>query len=203
MRFGKTTLKRLVLLRHPPCQSGVKRAFAAAAVVGFAFAALPAAAQPGWAHKGPDFNINGAITLQTRGGDSVAATQNPVGAVAKANQSAATQPPTVIIQATSAAYPETLPILISNSQTPPSCPASYTRVWTMSGNGCDLNNLKSGYHNVAGSKWTLIYSFRNGDTFGWIPDGATNYVATNTNISQIPQNYGWCAANWAASLCQK
>jgi hypothetical protein len=97
-----STLKQAFLTLS--CQSGVKHAFAAAAVA-IAFAALPAAAQPGWAHKGPDFNINGAITLQTRGGDSVTATQNPVGAVAKANQSAATQPPTVIIQATASSTP--------------------------------------------------------------------------------------------------
>ena len=185
------------------CQSGRNAGGIASLALAAVVAHPAAAAQPGWAHQAAGFQSNGQVTVKSLAGGSYSGTQNPTGAVAKANQSAATQPPTVIIQATTTGYPETLPLLVSNSQTPPSCPASYTRVWTMSGNGCDLNNLKSGYHNVAGSKWTLIYSVRNGDTFGWIPDGATNYTAANTNVSQIPLNYGWCAANWAASLCQK
>ena len=39
--------------------------------------------------------------MKSLAGGSYAATQNPTGAVAKASQNAATQPPTVIIQATS------------------------------------------------------------------------------------------------------
>ena len=44
---------------------------------------------------------NGAVTVKSLSGGSYSATGNPSGAVAKANQNAATQPPTVVIQATS------------------------------------------------------------------------------------------------------
>ena len=45
--------------------------------------------------------------MRSLSGGAYAATQNPTGAVAKANQNAATQPPTVVVQATSS-----LPIVI-------------------------------------------------------------------------------------------
>ncbi|CAN7751142.1 hypothetical protein LJR269_006626 [Duganella sp. LjRoot269] len=64
--------------------------------------AAPAGAQPAWAHQAPGFQSNGAVTVKSLAGGAYGGTQNPTGAVAKANQSAVTQPPTVIIQATSA-----------------------------------------------------------------------------------------------------
>jgi len=64
--------------------------------------ALPAAAGPvDWAHQNGSVQSNGAVTVKSLSGGSYGATGNPTGAVAKANQNAATQPPTVIIQATS------------------------------------------------------------------------------------------------------
>lgn len=64
-------------------------------------AAAPADAQPAWAHQAPGFQSNGAITVKSVSGGAYGGTENPSGAVAKPNQSAVTQPPTVIIQATS------------------------------------------------------------------------------------------------------
>jgi len=59
------------------------------------------AADPQWAWEAGKQTSNGAITLKSvSGGATYSGTQNPTGAVAKINQSAATQPPTVIIQAT-------------------------------------------------------------------------------------------------------
>ena len=54
-----------------------------------------------WAHQAGSLSSNGAVTVKSLAGGSTAAMQNPTGAIAKASQNAATQPPTVIIQATS------------------------------------------------------------------------------------------------------
>lgn len=53
-----------------------------------------------WAHQTSDFASNGAITIKSLSGGTYAGTQNPTGAVAKTNQNAVTQPPTIIVQAT-------------------------------------------------------------------------------------------------------
>lgn len=59
-------------------------------------------AAPQWTWEAGKQTNNGAITLKsTDGSTSYTGTQNPTGAVAKSNQTASTQPPTVIIQATS------------------------------------------------------------------------------------------------------
>ena len=63
--------------------------------------ALPAAAGPvNWAHQAGAVQGNGAVVVKSLSGSSYTGTGNPTGAVAKANQNASTQPPTVIIQAT-------------------------------------------------------------------------------------------------------
>lgn len=66
-------------------------------------AATPAGAQPAWAHQAPGFQSNGAITVKSLVGGAYGGTENPTGAVVRSNQSAVTQPPTVIIQATGSA----------------------------------------------------------------------------------------------------
>jgi hypothetical protein len=58
------------------------------------------AAPPTWTHQNGSMTSNGAITVKSLSGGSYAGTQNPSGAVAKSNQNAVTQPPTVIVQAT-------------------------------------------------------------------------------------------------------
>ena len=60
----------------------------------------PAYAQAAWAHQNGSLAPNGAVVLRSLGGGSYNGTQNPTGAVAKGNQSAATQPTTVVVQAT-------------------------------------------------------------------------------------------------------
>jgi len=83
------------------------RSASTCAVAGLAAVlALPAAAGPvDWAHQNGSVQSNGAVTVKSLSGGSYSATGNPSGAVAKANQNAATQPPTVIIQATSSNLP--------------------------------------------------------------------------------------------------
>ncbi|CAN7751178.1 Dyp-type peroxidase [Duganella sp. LjRoot269] len=81
------------LLEISPCQSG-----ASAGTIAALLAAAAADAQPAWAHQAPGFQSNGAITVRSLGG-AYGGTENPTG-VARSSQSAVTQPPTVIIQAT-------------------------------------------------------------------------------------------------------
>lgn len=65
-------------------------------------ATLSTAAPPQWTWEAGKQTNNGAITIKsTNGSTTYSGTQNPVGAIAKSNQNAVTQPPTVIIQATS------------------------------------------------------------------------------------------------------
>lgn len=85
--------------------------------------APPAAAGPvGWAHQATSFQGNGAVTVKSLSGASYVATQNPAGAVAKANQNAVTQPPTVIVQATASIPIKVVgtPCTPSTTGTPPS-----------------------------------------------------------------------------------
>ena len=72
--------------------------FAAATLV-FTFS-VPAFAQQ-WAWENGQQSIDGSITVKSlNGGTSQPVVQNPSGAVAKVDQSAVTQPPTIIVQQT-------------------------------------------------------------------------------------------------------
>ncbi len=60
-----------------------------------------AAGTPQWTWEAGKQTNNGSITVKSvSGGSTYSGTQNPTGAVARTNQSAVTQPPTVVIQAT-------------------------------------------------------------------------------------------------------
>lgn len=62
--------------------------------------ALPAVAS-NWMWETGQQSINGSITVRSsNGGGSQNVVQNPTGAVAKVDQSAVTQPPTIIVQQT-------------------------------------------------------------------------------------------------------
>lgn len=66
------------------------------------FVASATVAAPQWVWEAGKQTTNGAITLKSAsGGGTYSGTRNPTGAVAKVNQSAVTQPPTIIIQSTS------------------------------------------------------------------------------------------------------
>jgi len=59
---------------------------------------LALAAAPQWTWEAGKQTNNGAITIKsTNDSTTYTGTQNPTGAVAKTNQNAVTQPPTVII----------------------------------------------------------------------------------------------------------
>ncbi len=75
--------------------------FAACAVIA---CISPLAAGQKWTWEAGKQTSNGQIIVKSLSGSTTySATQNPTGAVAKTNQNAVTQPPTVIIQATGSA----------------------------------------------------------------------------------------------------
>ena len=179
-----------------------------------AWCAVPAFAGPGpaWAWDASKITNNGSVQIQsTNGSSTYNAVQNPTGAVAKTNQSALTQPPTVIIQATSGGYAETKPLIDSTTNVPPSCPAGYTRVFTANGPGCPASRT----FNIAGTRWSFIsYGTGTSTVVGWAVDQAPTYVTSNS--SSLPDTGGSATCSqfvdygtpntlgpWAASLCTK
>lgn len=81
----------------------MRAAFVAALVV---ISGPALAGPPQWAWEAGKQTNNGAITIKSiNGSTTYPGTQNPTGAVAKTNQNAVTQPPTVIIQATGGSLP--------------------------------------------------------------------------------------------------
>ena len=76
------------------------------ALLAIASAGRANAWQSYWAHQDSNFVRNGAITVKSLSGSTYIGSQNPTGSTSKANQNAATQAPTVIVQS-SVSVPET------------------------------------------------------------------------------------------------
>ncbi len=167
-------------------------------------AAAPAGAGPtGWAHQATGFQSNGAVTVKSLAGGSYAGTQNPSGAVAKTNQNAATQAPTVIIQATAGGNIEVIPMLVAGSVLP-TCPTGYNSIFSASGTGPVTNP----YVNAGGSRLTLAnYGDSGGWTHtGWFFDSQLYGSNSSSYPAQLPQMYTYVSsANqpWAARVCSK
>ena len=165
---------------------------------------LVASAGPvSWAHQNGSLQSNGSITVKSLVGGSYSGTTNPTGAVAKANQSAVTQPPTVIIQATSSGYSETVPLVVTGTASIPSCPAGYTSLFSRSGVGYGVSNP---VFNVSGSRFT----------FGVFSNGGSYYIGFGVDSSPMNRSGGgsgslysdtsqWVSPgqSWAVNLCSK
>ena len=168
-----------------------------------ALTAVGAQADPQWTWEAGKQTINGAITVKSAtGGTTYSGTQNPTGAVAKTNQSAVTQPPTVIIQATGSQYTETIPMLVNYTLTVPSCPAGYTSIWSQNGNSV----LSSPVINAGGSRLSLMRATdTNGNGYtAWFMD--ENHIMGGTFVGQLPYvlvSTTSSTYNWAANLCTK
>jgi len=152
------------------------------------------------------------VTVKSLAGGSYAGTQNPTGAVAKANQNAATQAPTVIIQATSAANSQMIPLLGITS-TPPSCPVGYHSVWSASStsSGCTFPPV----FNIAGSRFSFTVMQNSGaaTAIGFLLDGnpafpqgfyspyANKWTGLPVTMLQV------CSSSpsdpWSATLCSQ
>lgn len=185
-----------------PCQSGRSIGALACLLVIAASSSSAASGPTGWAHKAAGFQSNGAVIVKSLAGGSYAGTQNPTGAVAKANQIASTQPPTVIIQATANSYVQAVPLMMAYTLTPPTCPTGYTSVFTITSS----TFTGSPIFNIAGTRFAFAYYFYGSTNFyGFLMDGLPTPLSTNTSGYQI---YGtWSVSNvtstWAASLCTK
>jgi hypothetical protein len=171
-----------------------------------ALASLPAAAgQVDWAHQNGSVQSNGSVSVRTVSGVNYSASQNPVGAVAKANQNAATQPTTVVVQATGAGYGETIALSASGA-TPPSCPAGYSPIFVRSGTGC---NTTSAVWNIGGTRWSFIPFTGQGGSY------SVALVADNAPMTSSGAPYNGATAScsaattpvstytWSVALCSK
>ena len=115
------------------------------AVVGFGFL-VGVQAEPQWAWDAGKQTNNGAITIKSvSGGTTYSGTQNPTGAVAKTNQSAVTQPPTVIVQGSQCGFTHsTYSRIVSGSGTlnpPADAVAMRVAVIGGGGGGCAASNI--------------------------------------------------------------
>ena len=192
------------------CQSGRRVATTILAAVPLVASAGPVS----WAHQNGSLQSNGAITVKSLSGGSYAGTSNPAGAVAKANQSAVTQPPTVIIQATSSSNVQMTP-LVSSSATIPTCPTGYHSVWSASSISYPSCNIPTAY-NIAGSRFSFGGYGSPGYSVGFsidsVPFGVSNGSGTPSNTNTL-MNTPWspngssvaCYSGgfvpWSANLC--
>jgi len=172
------------------------------------------AAGPQWTWEAGKQTNNGAITIKsTNGSTTYPGTQNPTGAVAKTNQNAVTQPPTVIIQATGGVgYPEAL-VVTSSIQTIPACPTGYKSVYaevSPSAGGwyadtCPVNNV----YNMGGTRFSLVKTISGS---GYLSptiqvDGALTNIS-NSNTNQGGGLGSTCSSNsygnpWGINVCTK
>jgi len=172
----------------------------------------PAGAGPtGWAHQAAGFQSNGAVSVKSLAGGSYAGTQNPSGAVAKGNQNAATQAPTVIIQATNGGARECQPKINGangSNVSMPTCSAGYSSVFqasaALSGNACPAPN--SDTFNIAGTNWSFgMVSVTNVQAVGFMNDNKPSGNTGNTPASgqSAVCSYSSFSYSWAANLCCK
>jgi hypothetical protein len=151
-------------------------------------AALPAAAgQVDWAHQNGSLQSNGSVAVRSLSGVNSSVAQNPNGAVAKTNQSAATQPATVLVQATSGTA--------FNYQ-------SDCFIMTIGGNGPWIGAGKID----AANKFTGVIALtgKNASTGASnvilsMMTGGSNYSVSGSSGYQTATSYQWCGSNTACS----
>lgn len=164
---------------------------------------------PAWAWAAGKITNNGSVAVKSAAGPGTySAVSNPIGAVAKTNQSAVTQPPTVIIQATSAAAPvQALPRLTMSTTTVPVCPSGYKSVFTAT--SVDTGTLP--VFNIEGTRYGFGYfSVGNENHVGFfmddLPTSGTGFIHKIGGLSAIYMIWtgaNWQYYQWAANLCVK
>lgn len=184
------------------------RAALIAALVALAGPSL--AAGPQWTWEAGKQTNNGAITIKsTNGSTTYSGTQNPTGAVTKINQNAVTQPPTIIIQATSGGgQVEVIPMLVVNTTTLPVCLAGYSIFW--SGNST-VHGFSPSIFNAGGTRFSLAGFYApssSGTIYGWLIDNAPldAPAAVGAGVVYSGASTWWRSSpppSWAAVLCSK
>lgn len=162
---------------------------------------------PGWSHQNPGFSSGGAISIKGQSNGNISAQRNPNGAIAKTNQSAVTQSPTVVIQATNGGYSDAVPIM-SSTGTAPSCPAGYSSAFSVE-SGPSAAACPSAMFNIAGTRFSLLPATNGGYmTVGFYVDNMPSPLggsSSNSSVSFSTQfcGYNWPASTWSARLCVK
>lgn len=168
-----------------------------------------AQAGPAWAWSAGKISNNGAVSVKSAtGAGTLNAVQNPIGAVAKTNQSAVTQPPTVIIQATSnAGYAQAMPLLASGTSTIPACPAGYTSIWTSSSSTPVNPSSLAPIFNIGGTRFGFgVFTLSGSTVVGFYLDhmpGAQLSSSTNYNNGIYGLNSPTSYNGYGANLCVK
>jgi hypothetical protein len=127
--------------------------------------------------------------------------------VARANQSAVTQPPTIIVQATSGGYAEIIPLFVQGTSTLPGCPSGYSVLFSASSStwGATPPTIT----NAGGSRYTLGGGYYTGNGqpyFGWLLDSYPTIQYSGNMLNLVtPTGFGlWnSVSQWAAPLCTK
>lgn len=163
------------------------------------------------------------MNVKSFAGGTYAATQNPTGAVAKVNQVAATQPPTVIIQATGGAVPQCVPKFLTGSTRPPipSCSSGYTQVWadqSASASGgwyidtCTAQSGDDAVYNINGSdiSFRKVHNSSSGHSSrAFVSSSAMSILGgTSTGYYDMSTTVVSCSSStytqaWSAALCCK
>ena len=183
--------------------------------------ATGALADPEWTWEAGKQTNNGAITVKSMsGGTTYSGTQNPTGAVAKTNQSAVTQPPTVIIQSTGGTVPECVPKLVTGDPRPaiPTCPTGYHAVWsdqstaTKAGvqDSCPAVSGNYGAYNIGGSNLNFVAAYNSSNASYryrmFALSGSLTYMGNQVNVDATTEGAmysGTYTYPWSATVCCK
>ncbi len=176
----------------------------------------PAAGQTQWTWEAGKQTNNGSITVKSvSGGATYSGTQNPTGAVAKTNQSAVTQPPTVIIQATGNSGGISLGITRGSWQgdlggftgADAKCVAAYGTGWRFASVfevlGA-LGGLTSTYYSASSGPWVQASSGNNCGS--WTSSasnstGSTMGFTSNNGFGQVEASNNTACNNTKQILC--
>ena len=163
-------------------------------------------AQATWAHQNGSLAPNGAVAIRSLSGGAYSGTQNPAGAVAKGAQAAATQPATVLIQAT-ASQQELRTFVRLGVNVFPMCPTGFTAIFQYSGSDCSNSGI---IYNAGGTNLVLGQANNGGSPligFGltsgqpWHPGGA---MGGGYSASAPMNSYLSCSSGpFSAEICAK
>ncbi len=178
--------------------------------------AVAAGTAPQWTWEAGKQTSNGSISIKSvTGGATYSGSQNPTGAVAKTNQSAVTQPPTVIIQATGSSGGISLGITRGSWQgdlggytgADAKCVAAYGTGWRFASVfevlGA-LGGLTSTYYSASSGPWVQASSGNNCGS--WTSSasnstGSTMGFTSNNGFGQVEASNNTACNNTKQILC--
>ncbi len=163
----------------------------------FLAAAIPLGAQQ-WVFQGGKQTNNGSVTVRSvDGSTSQAATQNPTGAAAKVNQTAVTQPPVMVMQAT-ARLPVVVEGAVCNVATDQVAVTSANKILSCQGGTWKGNSAGLG----EGQTWQNVTGSRsNGSWHKNTAGRAISVHATTPDTNSAPQILFYVAPEVCSPTC--